>query len=494
MMERQRMEKNLWSVRFAAGWLLVGLLSGVGWWTTPGQAQDAGEWEIHTKDGVVERRTASQPQVVDVGLPVKVDVPSAVLGSGPGKPIEVERVMSKGIGGRPGQDSFWGIGDIVEDKQGTIWVDADEGLCRFDGREWTMYTQQDGLPESISDLEVDAQGQLWMAGKGGVVQFDGERWIQHRLGIDTEAVAVGPKGEVWTGGARYTGRVGTDNKELYDPMLCRFDGTDWWEFGSEDGLPLNGFVTHLDVDSKGTVWFAIFWLGQLDYRLLSFDDTQFVGYRMEYGAHVVYVDSKDRAWISSRGIIVNEGQKWKRYNDVGDVFGGMHDIIEDSLGRFWIGIGSKIGVLEGTRWSYYNFLDGLDIYPQKILVDRQGNIWLDGNNQLIKWRPTGLPTPVKERPPFSPTGFQLYPNYPNPFNRQTSVAFQLPDHESLSLQVLNLSGQVVGTLLEGTFDAGMHRTTWDGRDVRNQAVSSGLYFYRLALRDRVAVGKMTLAK
>lgn len=74
----------------------------------------------------------------------------------------------------------------------------------------------------------------------------------------------------------------------------------------------------------------------------------------------------------------------------------------------------------------------------------------------------------------------LYQNHPNPFNPATTISFAIPlDVPKVTLRLYNTAGQLVRTLVDGSRTAGSHRVVWDGRNDRQEAVSSGIYFYRL---------------
>jgi hypothetical protein len=90
--------------------------------------------------------------------------------------------------------------------------------------------------------------------------------------------------------------------------------------------------------------------------------------------------------------------------------------------------------------------------------------------------------------------FGLGPNYPNPFNPATQIAFQIPEPGEVSLVVYNLNGQVIRELVRGPQEAGLHRVTWDGRDAAGRGVSSGIYFCRLESRGLVQTRQMLLLK
>ncbi len=85
-------------------------------------------------------------------------------------------------------------------------------------------------------------------------------------------------------------------------------------------------------------------------------------------------------------------------------------------------------------------------------------------------------------------------NHPNPFNPQTEIVFWLPKTEAASLQVYDIQGRLVRTLIQEELPAGMNRITWKGKNESGGAVSSGTYFYRLNTESGTLVRKMTLLK
>jgi len=93
-----------------------------------------------------------------------------------------------------------------------------------------------------------------------------------------------------------------------------------------------------------------------------------------------------------------------------------------------------------------------------------------------------------------PQTFALRPNFPNPFNPETWIRFDLPVRSRVCLRVFDVAGRPVRTLLEADLPAASHEIRWDGRDDTGRPVASGSYFYRLATEQRTATGKMILAK
>jgi len=93
-----------------------------------------------------------------------------------------------------------------------------------------------------------------------------------------------------------------------------------------------------------------------------------------------------------------------------------------------------------------------------------------------------------------PRRFFLADNYPNPFNPDTRIEFDLPVTGPAYLEIINIIGQRVRTLVSGVREAGHHVAVWDGRNDHGEQVASGVYFYRLKAGDQTATKKMMLVK
>ena len=91
-----------------------------------------------------------------------------------------------------------------------------------------------------------------------------------------------------------------------------------------------------------------------------------------------------------------------------------------------------------------------------------------------------------------PDGFVLGPNYPNPFNPSTVIPYQLAAGAHVRLEVFNLLGQRVATLVDGYQAAGSHTAVWTATNAAGQAVSAGVYLYRLTAGGASATGRMVL--
>ena len=93
-----------------------------------------------------------------------------------------------------------------------------------------------------------------------------------------------------------------------------------------------------------------------------------------------------------------------------------------------------------------------------------------------------------------PRSFALDQNYPNPFNAGTVISYVLAGDGHTTLQVFDVLGRTVATLVDEMQPMGRHRLSWDGRDARGLPVASGVYFYRLTAGQDIESRTMILLK
>ena len=495
--------------RRASGWLLLLLL-----WPVGLAGQEAGQVTLYTPDGS-QQRTLSTPLVVDVGLPSPMEAPvSAVVGTGTGtRRTDVEVVVSDSAGGHETISYADGrISALAADASGNMWVGTTAGLSRFDGQQWTTFTEADGLVDGeIYSLAVDGQGQVWAGSRygKGLSRFDGQRWTRYWFeGLWGNVVAIAPNGDVWCTG-------------YGDFLLARFDGQDWWTYDLDDmgivesdprwdhdyddiGIAESekSFssvdVIEIAFDRSGTLWATLQFWNPSDWnwvRPLSFNGAQWTSY--QFDAWRVFPDSQGRVWMScNEGLCVKDGSTWKRYDVVGT--GDyrrwvVYYITEDAAGRLWIIEGGYFGVLEGTTWTGFPYDEFRAVGAPVPVIDSRGDLWIPSFDGLYRWSRSDIPTAIESSSmPGEPRSFHLEQNYPNPFNHATHISFTLKQSSSVSLQVFNTHGQLVATLVEGTRPAGTYQAAWDGRDAQGQAVSSGAYIVRLDAAGQQATRKMIL--
>jgi len=97
-----------------------------------------------------------------------------------------------------------------------------------------------------------------------------------------------------------------------------------------------------------------------------------------------------------------------------------------------------------------------------------------------------------------PVTYRLEQNYPNPFNGATTIQYEIPDIKTtetkVAIQIFNVLGQKVKTLINTPHDPGQYKITWNGTDESGVQVSSGIYFYRLISKNHLTTKKMIYVK
>jgi len=106
------------------------------------------------------------------------------------------------------------------------------------------------------------------------------------------------------------------------------------------------------------------------------------------------------------------------------------------------------------------------------------------------------PTAVEEDPADTtiPQAFHLNQNYPNPFNPTTTISYGLAEPSTVLLEMFNVLGQKIRTLVTAHQTAGTYSIQWDACTDDGLPVSSGIYIYRLQAGDFVQVRQMLLLK
>jgi len=94
----------------------------------------------------------------------------------------------------------------------------------------------------------------------------------------------------------------------------------------------------------------------------------------------------------------------------------------------------------------------------------------------------------------TPNDFVLSQNYPNPFNSATTIDYSIPRQSRVTIDIYNLLGQKVKSLINEIIPAGNYTAIWDGTDSNNRSVSSGVYYYRISAGDMTDTKKLVLMK
>lgn len=128
--------------------------------------------------------------------------------------------------------------------------------------------------------------------------------------------------------------------------------------------------------------------------------------------------------------------------------------------------------------------------------DGSGNTssdWFDQANPTIGSE-NGVVTSVKDNATGVPTGFNLAQNYPNPFNPTTQIQYTTAQTGRTQIEIFNILGSKVRTLVNEVQAAGTYSVRWDGKNDGNTLVASGVYMYRLRAVGFIDMKKMLFLK
>ncbi len=120
--------------------------------------------------------------------------------------------------------------------------------------------------------------------------------------------------------------------------------------------------------------------------------------------------------------------------------------------------------------------------------DTDINTRIDLANDVMAWLSGAVSIDEPDLEPL-PDEFSLFPNYPNPFNAKTTIRYALPKDGRVKLEIYDVLGRRVSTLVDGFMRAGYHSITWDAKDK-----TSGVYFYKISSPNEERTGQMMLLK
>ncbi len=135
-------------------------------------------------------------------------------------------------------------------------------------------------------------------------------------------------------------------------------------------------------------------------------------------------------------------------------------------------------------------------YLTMYLVDDKPPASVEEFRDAILSRPLPPPaiTRVEQGQLEQPRDFKLFPNVPNPFNPETTFSIDMAKAENLCVNVYDVRGIRIKTLVNGFLPVGQHSFTWHGTDHSGNTLPSGVYVYQAASNTRIETGKMTLLR
>jgi len=385
----------------------------------------------------------------------------------------------------------------AEDSSGNIWLGSMRGPVKFDGEKFLHF---DNPPYKINTILADTSGTLWFGTNKGLYMYDGNdmQLIENdylNFNSRIKHLALDIDGSIWISS-------GPGLRHFKNNELLIYQGENPWE-------DLSDVETWgLYVDSKGNKWIGVNSLFKV-YSIVKYDNSNWVGFHDSEGFLAMlalsFVEDMDgNIWIcgegydnATYGMYVYNGENIQK---VGPYYQPDHCNI-DKEGYLWF---AGYGLLLYRNGQWEHFTKGNtnlchDLY-QFILVDTKGNRWFLGcdiegvkltllTSGEIQSSTTNIKSDTKKK---SNSKLSISPN---PANLQSTIKYNVPVKGRISIEIYNILGQKVITLLPETEKfPGEYHIRWDGKDQSGATVPSGVYFCLYSYSDRNIVAKFTVLK
>jgi ligand-binding sensor domain-containing protein len=383
--------------------------------------------------------------------------------------------------------------------QGNIlWLGSYEyGVVRLNTVDDTYryYDLQDGLLDlSIRSIAADKIGKVWFGTDSGVSCFNDDRWENYtyagkELMHTVSTVAVDNNNNLWINCINF-------NETIRVNKIFKYDGVNWTKIIELKGQTIWQIVTGND----GSLWFC-----QGGGKLTRYMDGNWTEFPYKTCDGTLYFDYQGNLWFF--GYFVNmykmyslklykyDSESFTQYDTFSSQNGSAefgYNSVVTNQGLLWCTSHLGLAVFDGNNWygPGPNCEEGRE--SMACVIDSQQNIWIYSKDLYVV---SGNDVPECSWPyvlkvnEASPTEFISLINTPNPFNSSTVISYSLPNRSDVRLDVFDITGRKVTTLISSRQDKGNHQLTW-----QTQNEASGVYFLRIQADRNVNVKKMLLLR
>lgn len=417
---------------------------------------------------------------------------------------------------------------------------------------WLWASKAGGtLYEDCRDIATDSAGNVYVVGSFmSTVQFGNSTitsagsfdaffakldaagtwlWANRAGGDNTEsgdnglAIAVDAANDIYVTGA-FNGTISFGSYSLismdegngHDIFICKLNSAGTWLWARQAGSINDDWAHHLKLDAQGNIYIAGMFSGftsfgpDINLQAIEGAFPEIFVAKMQpsgtwlwarqaggYNAISVYdivLDSNANLFFTGGftgqakfgpEIILNSSSF--------DIFlGKLNAAGEWQLVKQAGGLGTDLGLglsVDGNGWLY---LTGY--FEQSAQFGTQLNCSSAGGTDVWVAK-LGSTTAAEDDIVPGAALFSLAQNYPNPFNPSTTISLQIFNPTvRYRLDIYDLKGRRISTLIDGYLSAGQQQVVWNGRDDRGQSLSSGVYFYRLSGGTETVTRKMILSK
>lgn len=266
------------------------------------------------------------------------------------------------------------INTTALDSTGYKWFGTNEGLVRYKGSAWIVYTTANsGLPSNhVNCITVDAENNKWIGTAfNGVAKFDGKNWDVYNpknSGLPdskVNTIAIDKNGNKWIG--------------TCSGGIAVFDDVQWTVFNKNNSELLDNFIHCIAIDTNGNKW-----IGTRSGGLLKFDGKNGFAFRKTIGdlpsnnIKVIKIDRKNNKWIGTfrNGLAKFDDKKWIRYPELSRQY--IYDIAIDNYDQKWIGMrDGGVARFDGYEWKIFTPKNSPlpSDHIKTILIDNDNNKW-----------------------------------------------------------------------------------------------------------------------
>jgi len=381
-------------------------------------------------------------------------------------------------------------------RENTDWIEEDK-LVPDDG----VSSDQFGYSLSISgDYAIvgapykDQYGQN--SGSAYIFKRNGTSWIQEAKLVSTDidsldvfGHAVSISGDYAIVGVRNDDDNGAESGSAY---IFKRDGTIWTQQAkvkATDGEELDQFGYSVAIDN--------------DYAVVGAPQDDDNG----FNSGSVYIFKRDESiWVEQDKISASDGFSCMSFgcsvaiDDDYIVVGAFYEY-DNNVGSAYVFKRDSLSWIEETKLVAS---DGSSADGFGLSVSIAGNNAIigaaldddNGNNSGSSYVYSDNNVGIEKEKSHIPTEFTLYQNSPNPFNPSTTLQYAIPEGNSfhIKLNVYDLRGAQVRTLVNQVVNPGIHSVVWDGIDTTGNEVSSGVYLYRIQAGRFSKTNKMLLIR
>jgi ligand-binding sensor domain-containing protein len=401
------------------------------------------------------------------------------------------------------------VTNVNVDSKGNLWFIIPDKIGHFNGVKWSYFEPPHRYP--VTKIYIDSKDRIWAFGGSArreVYYFENNAWTQFAKGEQLNCIAENQNGDMWFGGSNHLlFRLNSDLQNRQD-------------FGDKiNDYSSRGLTALLVDESRNDLWIGIsegiLRLDLYDYSIQYWDD--YLDRNLPSDIKEIRQRDDGTIWAASNsegqgGLSYFQDNEWIRapIDEWGCEASYINDLEIDAEGRVWFSMNGVspyeepeggIGMFDGQNWHQYEMHNSglVENAVTNIAMDKNGDLWISSIGGISQFTPRQSSTGFDELQNTTPCNYVPSSNYPNPFNPSTTISFDQPEDDFVTLKIYDISGRLVRVLMQEHKLAGEHSILWDGLDDAGQKVAAGVYLYRIEVVDAVGervvkMWKMSLVK